>query len=664
VSTYDMQRKLKLATGAQQWKLLVRDLVAGRRVLVVCGSSKEAAVLSKRVADFVTGELGVGLYTSETDNKEDLQNLTRCWDRYHIIIISSTITIGLDYQPLLHRIYVLPHTMSSTPQQAWQGTGRCRMCLTGEIVVRWDGDDAHLRSITKAEIERKVKKQLNFYIHRKGIVETSVRGKKTRLSFTLEWQTLDGQVGTVCGDMLTLMAHSKVERSYCYSDSQWLSYFLYIGKRKGIPVADVVLEDVDGEDSDDDGDVAAEAKEALQAEGAYRAEMFDKMSVESLPMYSVQKLLDATAALQQYTPEELQNARADEQARFKSNLHLPQDEQRKHAQDHRAENLALDAALTHDEVCDDARYLNRILRFERTGQGEAKEVFMREQREARGSDFGEHDLKLLCIKMLMTKMFPGTDITHTFVKRFEKHRLAVTNQIRLIQDNGVVSVASAADFLLRTRDSDRIDTRQHKHLLLKEAEKMVLSLGFTGLRDFETAVPESSLTLQKLQKELHVLHLLGVTAAKVKPAGSKKSSKKQLKDKTKLSNVLSAAVGLTLQAKRASGCKLRKSQDAENCYTLAVAKPVQEIIDMPSELVAEHWHRRKYNQEPPHLDRLYTGNEPMKDELRATLEKRQIEEKTRLQEQEEAELAAAMDERQRHHIVQSVAALDIPAPGE
>jgi hypothetical protein len=324
-------------------------------------------------------------------------------------------------------------------------------------------------------------------------------------------------------------------------------------------------------------------------------------------------------------------------------MHLPQDEHKKHAQDHRAKTPGLDAALTHEEVCENARHLNRILRFERTGHGGAKEVFMREQREARGSNFGEHDLKLLCTKLLMTKMFPGTDITHTFVKRFEKHRLAVTNQIRLMQDNGIVSVASAADFLLQTRDSDRIDTMQHKHLLLKEAEKLVLSLGFTGLRDFETAVPESNLTLPKVQQELHVLHLLSVTAAKIQPAGRRKSPKKQIKDKTKLSNVLRAAVGLTLQTKRASGFKRRKSHDAESGYTLAVAKPVQEIIDMPSELVVEHWYRRKYNQEPPHLDRLYTGNEPMTAELRATLEQRQDEEETRLQEQEDAELAAAME---------------------
>jgi hypothetical protein len=77
VSEFDMQRKVRPATGAQQWKLLVRDLAAGRRVLVVCGSVKEAAVMSYRLAEFVNGDLGIGLYTSETDNKKELQNLTK-----------------------------------------------------------------------------------------------------------------------------------------------------------------------------------------------------------------------------------------------------------------------------------------------------------------------------------------------------------------------------------------------------------------------------------------------------------------------------------------------------------------------------------------------------------------------------------------------------------
>jgi hypothetical protein len=650
VSKYDMQRKVKLASGAQQWKLLVQDLAAGKRVLVVCGSVKEATVTSKRVAEFVTGELGIGLYTSESGNKEDLQILTECWNKFQIIIISSTITIGLDYQPMLHRIYVLPHIMSFTPQQAWQGTGRCRTCFTGEIVVRWDGNDAHLRKVTRQEIDKKVIKQLQYYVERKGVVETRVANEKRKMYFTLESEVVRGQANTVCSDMLTLMAHSKVERSYCHSDSEWVSYFLYIAKRKGIPISDLVIPKDDDEEEQDDEEVAAEAKEALEAEGEYRAETFDNMSVEGLPMYSVSELLAAAEALDRFTPAEVKAARAAQEADCLKYQCLPQLERQERLSALREANPALDAYLTHDELRDKARNLNAILRFERTGHGEAKDVFMSQQRECRPG-FGEHDLKLLCTKLHMTKMFPETEITHTFVKQFEKHRLAVTNQVRLMQDDGIVSVASSVDFLVRVCSSDKVDTMQHKHLIVQEAERLVLALGFTGLRDFTTAVPASSITIKQVMKEMHVLHLLGVATAKVKTAGNKKSKKRQPKEKTVISKALSAAVGLTLQAKRLSGSNRRRSQGAESEYVLAVAPTVQAILDKPSELVAEHWYRRKYNKEPPHLDGLYEGDVVLTDELRPIMIKRQEEElECRRREAEkkvEDELAAAIEEEKK-----------------
>jgi hypothetical protein len=160
---------------------------------------------------------------------------------------------------------------------------------------------------------------------------------------------------------------------------------------------------------------------------------------------------------------------------------------------------------------------------------------------------------------------------------------------------------------------------------------------------------------------LHVLHLLGVSAAKVAPAGSKKATKKQIKDKTKISNVLSAAVGLTLQARRDREYKRRTSQDAESCYSLAVTRPVQDIIDRPSELVAEHWYRRKYNREPPHLDALYTGDVPLTDENRAELKQIQHEEHERtsiaLQEEAEAGRKKALLEKQEQNKRGCVAAI-------
>jgi hypothetical protein len=659
VSQFDMQRTVKKATGAQQWKLLVQDLSAGHRVLVVCGSVKEATVSSKRVAEFVTGELGIGLYTSESANKEDLQNLTECWNRFQIIIISSTITIGLDYQPLLHRVYILPHIMSFTPQQAWQGSGRCRNCFTGDIVVRWDGNGAHLREITRQEIDNKVRKQLQNYVERKGVIETRVAKEKCRMYFTLEREIVQGQASTVCGDMLTLMAHSKVERSYCHSDSEWMSYFLYIAKRKGIPISDIAaFEDVDSTvEEQPDEEVAAEAKEALQAEGEYRAEIFSKMSVAGLPMYSMNELLAATKALEKFSSDEVQEARAAHVLDSCHHQGLPQLEQQERVQALRKANPVLDACLTRDELREKAKSLNAILRFERTGHGEAKDAFMSQQRACK-PDFGEYDLKLLCTKLLMTKMFPGTEITLKFVKQFEKHRLAVTNQVRLMQDGGIVSTVSSADFLTRVYNSDRVDTMQHKHLIVQEAERLVRALGFNGLRDFTTTLPGSSITVKQVVEEMHVLHLLGIATARVKPAEvAKKLKRKQPKDTTVISRALSAAVGITLQAKRSSGSQRRKSQDTGCEYMLAVAKPVQAIMNTPSELVVEHWYRRKYNQEPPHLDGLYEGDVQLTDELRPLMMQRQKEEDERVKKQENIELAAALEERLRQHNLQPMASV-------
>eukprot|EP00953_Heterococcus_sp_UTEX-ZZ885_P001395 1265-Heterococcus_DN1.PRE.3 len=453
--------------------------------------------------------------------------------------------------------------MSFTPQQAWQGSGRCRNCFTGEIVVRWDGNDAHLREITRKEINNIVRKQLQYYVERKGVVETRVAQEKCRMYFTLEREVVNGQANTVCGDMLTLMAHSKVERSYCHSDSEWMSYFLYIAKRKGIHISTLVpFEDDDSiEAEQDDEELAAEAKEALQAEGEYRADSFNKMSVEGLPMYSMHELLAASKALEKYSPADVEEARAAHVAATSNHQGLPQWEQQERAQALRRSCPALDACLTCDELRDKAKGLNAILRFERTGHGEAKDAFMSQQRTFRPG-FGEYDLKLLCTKLLMTKMFPGTEITLKLVKHFEKHRLAVTNQIRLMQDGGIVSVASSADFLTRVYNSDRVDTMQHKHLIVQEAERLVRILGFNGLRDFTTALPASSITVKQVANEMHVLHLLGISTARVKPAGvAKKSKRKQPKDTTVVSKALSAAVGLILQAKRSSGCQRRKSQD-------------------------------------------------------------------------------------------------------
>jgi hypothetical protein len=77
--------------------------------------------------------------------------------------------------------------------------------------------------------------------------------------------------------------------------------------------------------------------------------------------------------------------------------------------------------------------------------------------------------------------------------------------------------------------------------------------------------------------------------------------------------------------------------------------------------VAEHWYRRKYNREPPHLDALYTGDEPLTDENRAELKQMQDEEHERkaiaLLEEAEAGRERALLEKQEQDKLRPVAAV-------
>jgi hypothetical protein len=113
----------------------------------------------------------------------------------------------------------------------------------------------------------------------------------------------------------------------------------------------------------------------------------------------------------------------------------------------------------------------------------------------------------------MTQLFPETPITDQFVKEYERHRLAVTNQIRLVQDGDVISVGSSADFLIQVHNSARADTIQYPHIIMNEAERLVKALGFTGLRDFSTSACADNIDVGRIKSELKVLQLLGINCS-------------------------------------------------------------------------------------------------------------------------------------------------------
>jgi Origin of replication binding protein len=299
--TYDsaaMQRGILLATDAQIWEMIEADLTSDvrHRIMIVCGSVKEACAVQQRCGEIIDSEL-VGLYTGETNNREDFCDIKKAWRAWSVIIFTSTLTTGADYTELLYRAYLLPSTGASKPRDAHQQLGRARELTNTEYVVRWNGD--HIRTVTKAQVDSTVDAEKEKLIQRGGLVERSVNQEKVKLFLALGTEYHEGEWRPICSDMSALIAYSNAESSFTHSDAEWMAYFMYIARRKNYTERILIT------DSDRTAALELAAKQAAEAEAIRRAQVFDSIDISRVPLYSVKALAAACTQLEQYSHGEL-----------------------------------------------------------------------------------------------------------------------------------------------------------------------------------------------------------------------------------------------------------------------------------------------------------------------------------------------------------------------
>ena len=99
---------------------------------------------------------------------------------------------------------------------------------------------------------------------------------------------------------------------------------------------------------------------------------------------------------------------------------------------------------------------------------------------------------------------------------------------------------------------------------------------------------------------------LGVGSSR---AGSRVTGKKdpqqeaQLAAKARASSALITAMGIKIgQATREGGKRKRAEGTASHSYGLEVTASIQKFLDLPNEIMAEHWYTARYKEPPPHLD--------------------------------------------------------------
>lgn len=82
----------------------------------------------------------VGAYHAECSIKRELENVSMHWDRYQVILYTSCITVSVDYQGAIDRVFCLPSIWSATPREAEQMNNRGRNNISGEVIVCLNGD--------------------------------------------------------------------------------------------------------------------------------------------------------------------------------------------------------------------------------------------------------------------------------------------------------------------------------------------------------------------------------------------------------------------------------------------------------------------------------------------------------------------------------------------
>jgi Origin of replication binding protein len=641
-----MQRGIMLATNNQIWKMIEQDLCTvlphehandwpddaeedvmdteasrgNTRIMIVCGSVKEANAVTKLLSKLISPSK-IGLYTGESteEMRKEVRNLEETWLKYRVIIFTSMLTAGADFNGCMYRAYILPHKGTTTPQEAHQQGGRPRRLYHFLIVVRWDSKEP-IRTVTRREVDRVVEDEKGKLVERDGLVERTIQGEQFKLCLTIEGMYVGGRMKKTCSGMASLVAYANAEQRYTRSDGEWMAYFLYIARQKRYSIEFCTLQ----LDAVEDAQLKLMAKGAIEDEVIRREVQFDQIDMSRVPMYSVKELAKAREQVQAMGAEQLAAAEAklvessvpyvsiqiranmkDFEMSALAEKELELDAESREQMTEAMQDPDQNKLLTYQELELRAVRLRDVLRFERTRHGVKKDMFMQRERQMTGQDFGEHELKLLCSKARMMLLFPPAYITLKFTQKYLRKYKTLRNHLRLRDDLGNVDIASAVDFLKQAHASDTPGLDYHPHMVTEPALKIVRALGFTSVFDFETKVPLSAITQEKVQPYLLQLHTLNVF-----------SCKSDARLKTKVSAALAGAIGVKLRTLGRLG--KRKREQGEVYLKLELAPEIEDFLDIPNELSSEHWYKAIYREPAPHLDQYKVSMESTLEELMNT----------------------------------------------
>ncbi len=143
----NMVRNFRIYTDHGQFiSQFMDDLGNGKKITVCCGSRLDCNVFAS-----ILDQKGVSYkqYTSETDDTEvsgDLRNINDVWSEVSVILYTSKIMVGTDYNGSMDKIYAFGKRQTCSPREMIQMCGRIRNVSDPNIHVFCSNKEVTIQS--------------------------------------------------------------------------------------------------------------------------------------------------------------------------------------------------------------------------------------------------------------------------------------------------------------------------------------------------------------------------------------------------------------------------------------------------------------------------------------------------------------------------------------
>lgn len=221
-----MRRDYRLMRKSKAEKTILDDIREGKHIVASFGSRTNMEALEKLILQEVGSEIKIRTYSGQSPHKKELKNIEKFWPEYQVIMYTSCVTVALDYNHMVHRVFAFPNTNTMSPREMLQSIGRSRNVFTNEVIVAVD------KNVTFEEQLHPNFDMDHIYEEQLDLIKT----KRKTLEMMEETVDENGLIKWVPNHIAKLWAFNLAERRLTHG--HWYAHFLWILGKKQLQYTD------------------------------------------------------------------------------------------------------------------------------------------------------------------------------------------------------------------------------------------------------------------------------------------------------------------------------------------------------------------------------------------------------------------------------------------